>query len=225
MLDIGEGVMKERPAAFIAQMVQAILADRKTMTRRVIKPQPILCHSSVPGCADIAMFEWKGIMRPDETNPLEDSCPYGRVGDHLWVREVWALEKKYDRYPGSQVPKRGRARIWYLADGLKPEWAGRTRAARFMPRWASRLNLEITAVRVERLQEITPNDVLAEGLQKSAPLHPTSGYWFGPLAGQPNFPYAHANEAFAALWDSLNAQRGYGWDVNPFVFVISFTCL
>lgn len=209
--------MKERPAPFIAQMVQAILDDRKTMTRRVIKPQPILCHSSVPGCEHISMFEWKGLMRPYETHPLEDSCPYGLVGDYLWVREAWALEKKYDRYPGSQVPKRGRAQMWYLADGPKPKWAGRTRAARFMPRWASRITLEITAVCVDWLQEIAPTDVLAEGIQKT-----DDGNWLAPLAGQPNFPYAHASEAFAALWNSLNSQRGFGWDVNPFVWVITF---
>jgi len=77
--------------------------------------------------------------------------------------------------------------------------------------------LEIVSVRVERLQAITPGDVLAEGIKRSG-----EGYWLAPLAGVPDFPWGRSDLAYAALWNSINHERGYGWDVNPWVWVIEF---
>ena len=129
-------------------------------------------------------------------------CPYGQVGDRLWVRETW-FDNSF--YPDD------RDNVLYRADGefqeqIPEEYEGAKWAPSIhMFRWASRITLEITEVRVERLQEITKEDIKAEGL------------------GMPSLPNSHLPYfKFKDLWDSLNAKRGYGWEVNPWVWVISF---
>ncbi len=87
-----------------------------------------------------------------------------------------------------------------------------------MPRWASRIQLEILNVRVERLNDITQKDVLAEGIKQTK----EDSYWLAPLAGVPDFPWGDARMAYASLWNSINDNSGFGWDVNPFVWVIEF---
>lgn len=87
-----------------------------------------------------------------------------------------------------------------------------------MPRWASRITLEIVSVHVEQLQEITIEDVLAEGIRQTDP----DGFYLAPLDGVSDFPWTQAVPAFASLWNSINAVRGYGWDANPWVWVIEF---
>ena len=138
-------------------------------------------------------------------------CRYGISGDFLWVREAWAVTREYDKLPGSKVPKKGRDRICYLADGPKTEWAGRTRSSRFMPRWASRIMLELVRVRVERVQEIIMADCLAEGIAEHTRAR-------GVLATPP----ADQRWKFIELWNSINAKRGWGWEVNPWVWMIEF---
>ncbi len=183
--------MNEKPILFSAPMVRAIIEGRKTMTRRVVKPQ----HCFAPS------------MRQGES--AWNNCPYGQPGDTLWVRETWAIGDRDND-------------VLYAAD---PSWnvngvavpppvnkgtvhAGNWRPSIYMPRWASRITLEVTAVRVERLQEITEDDARAEGVALG-------------IDGQTG-RLESGGAAFLKLWDSINAERGYGWTVNPWVWVVSF---
>jgi len=192
--------MKERPIIFNTEMVKAILEGRKTWTRRVIKPQPIYYEHG-------AWFEWERTKRDLNATYLAvnmtNYCPYGQVGGKLWVRETWWCPEKGlpVAYKANLEPHQVDKQVW------KPSI--------FMPRWASRIDLEITDIRVERLQKINLTNIYAEGcpLEKASVFtDPAEGY---ELKGQ-------ATEWFAFLWDSLNAKRGYGWETNPFVWVISF---
>lgn len=161
--------MKERPILFSAPMVQAILAGSKTQTRRVVKS---------PG--------------------MESPCPYGEIGDFLWVRETWGVRD-------GMIVYRANDEDMPLDKGEK--W----KPSIHMWRNASRITLEITNVRIERLQEISESDARAEGVSKYEGECPLRNKRLNKYQLQ-----------FAALWDSINAKRGLGWDVNPFVWVIEF---
>ena len=162
--------MKERPIIFSTPMVKAILDGRKTQTRRVIKDQPPLS------------------MR-DMFKPKNLKCPYGQVGDRLWVRETF---KPYNCMGG----------FAYKADGdLSTGFPWKPSI--HMPRGASRITLEITESRAERLQDISEEDAKAEGV-KCCP-NAVSDY----------------KHHFMILWDSINGKK-YPWDSNPWVWVISF---
>jgi hypothetical protein len=126
------------------------------------------------------------------------ACPYGQPGDLLWVRETWC-----DGYPGTADPYLYRATY---EGGASHKW----KPSIFMPRAASRLTLRITDVRAERVQDATPEDCLAEGITPDMEIH-AGQYW-----------REDARERFTALWDGINAKRGYGWAANPWVWVISF---
>ncbi len=176
--------MKEHPIIFSAPMVRAILAGRKTQTRRVVRPQP-------PAGFD-GSIEQYGLYAP---------------GDHLWVREAFA-----------NIAIAGYPPTWfYRADGEElPPYDGRCvdnrwRPSIHMPREAARILLELTAVHIEPLQEISDADANAEGFETPATLYADE-----PLSEQ--WP----NLRFAKFWDSLNAERGYGWDANPWVWVLTF---
>ena len=210
--------MKERPILFSGPMVRAILDGRKTMTRRVVKPQPhegvdavecqdqIIVGMNVPDQSGFAMMRG-GVIESEAIR-----CPYGEPGDRLWVRET---HKGWLTYQGQQV-------VQYAASGTKqyhvdrpeghPEGgmlngeccADKWRPSIHMPRWASRINLEITGVRVERLQDITDADALAEGA-----CHP-----------DPRAKDGCYRSAFEGLWESINGAAS--WDANPFVWVVEF---
>jgi len=169
--------MKERPILFIREMVRAILDGRKTQTRRVMKPQPTSCG--------------EGVLRQ-----LITECCYGYIGDRLWVREDWNMVEN----------DKGNDCLQYLADIDPSEWAmyGPWEPSIDMPRCASRIDLEIIGVRVERLQDISEDDVHAEGC------------YFMTTGRE------HAQKWFRNLWDSINTKRCYGWDANPWVWVIEF---
>ncbi len=178
---------------FSTPMVKAILEGRKTRTRRVIKPQ----------YTDWQGHHWYGkpsafhLQFNDFT--LEDikaHCPYGQVGDRLWVRET--------HFIGGIKPNEW---AWYRSGFDGDEEGVVWRPSIFMPRWASRLTLEITEVRVERVQEITNDEVLLEGADTKDGLF---------------FVEPDRIMMFHKLWDSINAKRGYSWEVNPWVWVISF---
>ena len=178
--------MKQTPILFSAPMVRAILEGCKTQTRRVINAK------------------------------RAGHCPYGAPGDRLWVRETWATVATYDHLKPSLIPK-GDALwpvVYYAAYPEAAAWhspnRGRVRPSIFMPRWASRITLEITGIRVERVQSIKTSDIVAEGVS------PDESY-----LGSAN-RYRHP---FVELWDSINYKRGYGWDQNPWVWVISFSLL
>lgn len=208
--------MKERPIIFSTDMVKAILEGRKTQTRRVIKPQP-------PKGFRMRMGINIGVCEED-TNKLPRKqdyvkIPYGAVGDRLWVRETLATANRYNHLKPSEIPQR-ESILHYLADGYSPFEMGKVRSSLFLPRWASRITLEITGVRVERLQDIGGEggfgdlkQLRAEGLELGV----------GAVRGNSHLPWRYDSiVAFQDLWDSINAKRGYGWDTNPWVWVIEF---
>lgn len=197
--------MKEHPAIFSTEMIPKILDKQKTMTRRAAGLKEINEYPDLWvwfGYDNSGRYSFR--FKPGD-RILSIRCPYGQVGDRLWVRETWAAPKEYDAL--SPVGLWDKPKIWYLADGIKPIWAGKTRSSLFLPRWASRILLEITEVRVERLNQITPEDCLREGLTL-------------------NYQPANAlTPRFHLLWDSLNAKGGHGWDKNDWVWVIGFTLI
>ena len=170
--------MNVKPILFSSEMVRALLEGRKTQTRRVVKYRNYA--------------EQDAPIYPHE-------CPYGKPGDLLWVRETWG-----DPWHHAQP------RAFYRATdekevGWHPDFDG-WKPSIHMPRWASRLTLRITDVRVQRLQDVTRADCVVEGCTERN----TDGAWYGPEV------------SFAHLWDRINARRGYGWNENPWVWCLSF---
>jgi hypothetical protein len=197
--------MTERPILFSGDMVRAILNGSKTQMRRVVKPQPL-------GGVRHSPFFPSGL---EDVHGREIKSKYGIPGDRLWVRETFYVQ----------------AMLWADDHGPQPvHYVASTPDRRqvedyvakpsiHMPRWASRITLEITGVRIERVQQISEDDAKKEG-----------AIWFD---GRPvnHHGWRHtstcclhpsARASFAFLWDSINAKRGYGWEVNQWVWVIDF---
>lgn len=198
--------MKERPILFSGPMVRAILDGRKTQTRRVIKPQP---HAAADAFAWVARGKhsrWTA-QKDGKAIGLWFLCPYGGPGDRLWVRETWC----------EFIDDQGRA-VACAADGWAecPAEDDRWRPSIFMPRWASRITLEITGVRVERVQDVSETDAWAEGISIAK-----EQTWRPLGSKEPYQPYP-PQMAFGALWDEINAKRGYSWESNPWVWVVEF---
>ena len=168
---------KEHPIIFSGLMVLAILDGRKTQTRRVIK----LHLDPMP------LGAWATLI-----------CPHGQIGDRLWVREAFQQDDVSDKiwYRADFTEDAARRAFTEVGDGWKPSI--------HMPRWASRITLEITSVWIERIQDIPDDDLAHEGIL------------IDPEDSQSTLA------EYIKLWDSLNAKRGYGWEVNPFVWTISF---
>ena len=192
--------MKERPILFSGEMVRAILDDRKTQTRRVIKPQPLeLCDE---------IWQWKYTEQKEEDlyEWLETAAPY-QVGDRLWVREAIRIDSDCSAilYAADKARVfRGKYQIQYAYYPQDWPWKRTVLPSIFMPKWAARIWLEITGVRAERVQDISAYDILKEGVKE----------WMLHLP--------RARSAFQALWDSLSAQRGYPFADNPWVWVYEF---
>lgn len=222
--------MKERPILFSAPMVRAILEGRKTQTRRLLQPQPFQ-----ESCAGESMLGHKGLAGLFAAHVFGHCaakllrCPFGAVGDRLWVRESFMLEWPDMDRPEDEDEFRGWVKRHYAATDPKPElyhedsdpeldkplgW----RPSIHMPRWASRITLEVTGVRVERLQDISEEDGRAEGIRELPLQEGQSGAWFGDPGGKHD---RSARQAFERLWDSINAKRA-PWDSNPWVWVIEF---
>jgi len=224
---------KERPIIFSGEMVKAILDGRKTQTRRPIKPQPELdvCRG----------WWWKGkcygIIASLYGNKLpvaklaqdmRTACPY-QIGDILWVKETWrvvsegnyCVEGKTVRilhieYKSGWDGKRYSQKTFQFVlpddkDKLCNYKVGEWRSPIFMPRWASRIKLEVTDIWVERVQEISSEDIHKEGIDR----------WEDYQNGKHISVY-QARGRFKALWDSLWAKKGFGWNVNPWVWAIAF---
>jgi len=260
--------MRERPILVTADMVRALLAGRKTQTRRVIVGPPdnrFWVGASLVGSGPRNRYRpapysgyyqaerwWVG-RHPvrgwwaldDPAGPSEAlvaatirdghtgfPCRYGEPGDLLWVRETWASRCLLDGLPPCAIPGIGRDRIWYLADGPKPDWAGRTRSPIHMPRWASRLTLEITDIHAERLQDIGETAARAEGVERWATAGLTGWMPYNDDALSPADYEIWRNAcvkrtalaSFISLWNSIHRNRGdyLSWDHNPWVWVISF---
>ncbi len=207
--------MKERPILFSGPMVRAILEGRKTMTRRMVKfvNQANLSKFMSHGVSRVSWCDKPGEpMAMDETDFLT-WCPYGVPGDRLWVRETFA-EVGCTGWPINKFE------YAYRADFTNGNWEGyadmcfeKWKPSIFMPRAASRILLEVTDVRVERLQDITEADAKAEGVEPDD----EQGYWKGYL-----HPGVHnsAKKSFSGLWRSINGYES--WDQNPWVWVVEF---
>lgn len=206
--------MKERQIPFSGAMVRAILDGRKTQTRRIVMPQPKV------SAAGNLIGEWLsrplgGLLLP-KPQDIVIHCPYGQPGDRLWVREAWRTTGDGGRCDDTPPRDLQPHRVWYEADGAAPadECVGKYRPSMFMPRWASRVTLEVIGVRVERLQSISEADAIAEGIEQTP-----DGF---SVDGGRHFHAASARMSYASLWDSLNDARGYAWDGNPWVWVVEF---
>ena len=205
--------MTDRPILFSAPMVQAILDGRKTQTRRAVKPQP---------AGEIRRGEpdfnhWIDTKYWERQNQKENrgigtrgfACTYGQPGDRLWVRETWMDLQG----TGIEIVTGSRERYAYGADTLRGSYGDdqrkcyglKWRPSIHMPRAASRITLEITSVRVERLRACNEVDAIAEGAPWAACGTPQEG--------------SH-KAGFAQLWEQIN---GHGsWEANPWVWVIEF---
>lgn len=189
------------PIIFSGAMVRAILEGQKTQTRRIIKPQPehkkretMPPNNGLPAGAWNDWW-WKGRWG----EPRADEMPYS-IGDFLWVREAWAPSPDGPIYKATEHEHRITA----------PDDCSRWRSPIHMPRLASRLTLHVSDVRVQRVREITCADAIVEGIRPAA----------NSLTIDADTP--DPRRAFTVLWDSINAKRGYGWDVNPWVVALTF---
>lgn len=200
---------RERPILFNDQMVRAILEGRKTVTRRVVKDTGFYAIDAAIHGNDVALREREA---------LSTRCPFGQPGDRLWVREAWQgplisdEEQAANQSWWKDMTKfQDQAHCAYRASGDNNEYIDpdgyfhcKWKPSIHMPRWASRILLEITAVRVERLHDITPNQCIAEGAWREKDKELGRGQ--------------EAIAAFADLWRST----GGDWDSNPWVWVIEF---
>lgn len=213
--------MKERPVIFNGEMVRAILDGRKTQTRQVI------ANVSPDNCIPLQKptKTKDGIYTHVMDAPGNGLCPFGQVGDRLWVRETFAVlgnedgcpidwdgnlikgdEKHAARiYKASCWQEPGNYGLWSIPD-RDTQYEGAWRPSIHMPRWASRILLEITAVRVERLNDISESDAKAEGVAPSQHI-------ITP-------PEALYRVGFLKLWQSIYGEES--WGANPWVWVIEF---
>ena len=208
--------MRERPIIFNADMVRAVLDGRKTQTRRIVNGVPsshdfhgwILSSTSTK---DEGKACWAIGKSPLLNKPIRVRCPFGEVDDRLWVRETFATLE-----PGSYepvTPHDGYAQIVRyaasdrLANSDRDVRGFNWRPSIHMPRWASRITLEITGVRVERLQDISHSDAKSEGC------------WYGRGGGEPDFA-VNPSDHFPTLWASIYGEES--WQANPWVWVIEF---
>lgn len=221
--------MKERPILFSAPMVRAILEGRKTMTRRALKHQPhkaamlrevifppetVKLSCKQPADSTYAGFDLSG---KGTSSLAYYKCPYGTIGDRLWVKETFCIgrvvsgEDDQDGWWVEQtindkdvLPKEA-----MIAEGIGIEDV-KWKPSIFMPRSASRITLEITGVRVERLQQITKEDIWDEGVTESE------------VVGDEREAYESWHRPFIRLWDSIN-KKTHPWESNPWVWVVEFS--
>lgn len=210
--------VKERPILMSAPMVRAILANTKTQTRRVVKwrglePGLNLGFSGLR--VECLGSNWV-LTIPTRTSWENRSspmlCPYGHPGDrggnHLWVRETWAAPHAFDHLPPRLIPAGARFHYRATEDAGGLRW----RPSIFMPRWASRILLEVTEVHVERLQSISEADAKAEG----APDY-EEGIDAPPLDKTCVWSY---RSSYLRVWETINGPES--WDANPWVWAVSF---
>lgn len=232
--------MRERPILFSTEMVRAILDGRKTQTRRVMTPQP----EYDPGRRYLIWL--KNGLR--QGSPIKYAgwwfdSPYGQPGDLLWVRETWAVSSVWGNTKPSDLPTNGAA-VFYFDEGFGDY---KKRPSIHMPRWASRITLEVMNVRVERVQDISEADAIAEGVtgldeNDKLPAHRRLYTDYSDKIDDSVRAFVTAKGSFSTLWDSINAKRtmiheyedddgtmhreevsgGYSWASNPWVWVIEF---
>lgn len=229
--------MTDLPILFSAPMVRALLREieqpgtGKTQTRRVL---------DMPPMAFDAVFNDDGVWHIGDATTghyyakLPVRC---RVGDRLWVREAWRAQQAFDYLSPVEIGEEATSEtgspwcpVFYEADqrcdGSSVDiWQqsppGRLRRGMHMPRWASRITLTVTEVRVQRLQDISEDDAIAEGIERCP--HGNEDQWLDYPAGSSAAGWTDPRDSYRTLWDTLNAARGYGWDTNPWICAITFT--
>lgn len=224
---------KERPIIFSAPMVRALLSGEKTQTRRVVKPQPPHGHffHGVCICSTHRNDEGKAVWAADESspflrNPHRVRSPYGQPGDRLWVREKHYLTDNGDQEYAVYATDSEAVREHLTSiDRLPPDFPAEVKAQHrklrpsiHMPRWASRITLEITAVRVERLHDISESDCWAEGIEEV--MHDFDDAAQIDMANRLGCCIEDAKHLYALLWERINGKGS--WDANPWVWVIDF---
>lgn len=216
--------MKERPMLFNGEMVRAILDGRKTQTRRVMKVQPEPSKTR-EGDFWFSSKKLESMVHISDFNPgnnvlvdchlfyQEHCCPFGQVGDRLWVRETFRLFDKYQECGCSDFPcncpSHGAPIYRASHNDCEDKWT----PSIHMPRTACRLVLEITGVRVERLGDISEKDALAEGLSSDATVTESGDDYTG----------LYASDRFSYTWQKIYGQKS--WLENPWVWVITFKCV
>ncbi|MBM7326674.1 hypothetical protein JS562_26800 [Agrobacterium sp. S2] len=222
--------MADSPILFSAPMVRAILRQienpgtGKTQTRRIVKPQPSVSGTVALGDRVIEAAEWQ--IREGKFIRINE-------GDRLYVREAWRVSRMHDQVAprdlkprtmtvffeaGGSIANQDAPGDWKPAVwpeiGERPDWAGKFRQAMHMPRWASRITLEVTGVKVERLQDCSEADAFAEGIARI-------GRFYGvPEADWDSASTRSAVDAYAKLWDEINGPGA--WEANPWVAAYTF---
>jgi hypothetical protein len=226
--------MKERPILFSGEMVRAILEGRKTITRRIVKPQPKVCSevTTIEKHENQNCNNWLAKINGATLGIVDMKCPYGQVGDRLCVKETFGYSNQAD-----DINQKERV-VVYRAGGanhvtdsgvdllkrcqsgclMQPNHYVRPpdvwKPSIFMPRWASRITLEIIDTRVETLQAITEADAIAEGVEFCGSM----GTWEDYM--NHSNTYSSARQSYASLWEKINGVDS--WDANPWVWVIEF---
>lgn len=191
------GSVISRPILFSTEMVQAILDGRKTQTRRIVK-EPFQTWMQTT-------------TNPEWWNGIETQCKHGQIGDILWVRETWQyVEFGCEPEECGYVYKASEnGRDWQDND---KEW--KWKPSIFMPREACRIELRITNIKVERLQSISEEDAICEGVKK------INNGIYECYTPDTDPPFLNAKESFETLWKSINGELS--WNENPFVWAITF---
>lgn len=213
----------ERPIIFSGPMVRAILNGTKTQTRWVIKDaidSGEVAWGVFPARKS-GYIAWFGVPMADgaqftRLNYMDGFMPPCSPGDTLWVRETWKTWTSFNGGPGflyaaddtfEPIPFMDAMDDWEAVQH-KGKCGEAWKSPMFMPRWVSRITLAVKSVRVERVHDITEADAKAEGVMLTE-------FWTPDMVSP-------ARQAYRKLWDYLNLKRGYGWDVNPWVWVIEF---
>lgn len=228
--------MTDRPILFSGPMIRALLDDRKTQTRRILKPQPpewaTFCQqptmlNTLQQWVPSGLWAWsedeQSPPRPLRRWPVNADGehywlrPRFSIGDRLYVREHWRTASVHDKTPPRDL--HSKTIVEYVADNDNLT-VGKFRQGMHMPRWASRLTLIVTDVRVERLQDITNEDCIAEGV----PVHPNEN---APRVGPTQDAFArehglisHYGASYRRVWEDINGNGS--WDANPWVVAYSF---
>lgn len=202
--------MTDRPILFSTSMIRALLAGRKTQTRRLCSwannpLSPALTY--IVACDEPGWFG-------DEEGEVQFKVPFA-LGDRLWVREAWKPHSAFDAMKPRDMPV---SNVFYLADDRYSPSGSRGRPGMHMPRWASRLTLTVTEVRVERLQDISEADALAEGIYEVRSRAGDGMRHFGTSLSDSVWPTA--TRAYRNLWEGINGPDA--WDANPWIVAVSF---
>lgn len=232
-----------RPLILPAEDVRAILAGRKTQHRVPVRPMPeIQIRQIEKGCAEVIWQDARGLANAGGgtrnggldilSHLAEERCPFGRVGEQIWVRETWSRYRPFAGDPtdtilyAADLDECGQCPIMLDGEVVYVSPRDGWRSPVTMPRAASRLTLELTGVRVERVQDITEEDARAEGVEAlgSGDCDVCGGDSCpGCQDSEEAYPGCRGNRLlFAEAWDTLNAARGFGWNVNPWVWVLGF---